>query len=197
MISVLERQIIETPLAIVDLETTGLMAGGDKIVEVAVVRAEPGATPQLVLNTLVDPHRPVAATEIHGITDADVAGAPDIMEIAGNIADGVENAVLASYNVYFDIKFLEIEYSKTSRFLFLHTSAHVHEADAKPWKKVFARGRLPCVWCRPRRCSPSRGRRIGERQTVASLCRNFIFKRSAHVCGPSKVEGLQVPRKLR
>ncbi len=114
MISVLERRITETPLAIVDLETTGLVAGGDKIVEVAVVRAEPGATPQLVLNTLVDPHRPVTATEIHGITDADVAGAPDIMEIAGNIADSVENAVLASYNVYFDTRFLEIEYSKTS-----------------------------------------------------------------------------------
>lgn len=114
MNSVLERQITETPLAIVDLETTGLMAGGDKIVEVAVVRAEPGATPRLVLNTLVDPRRPVTATEIHGITDADVAGAPDITEIAGNIADGFENAVLASYNVYFDTKFLEIEYSKAS-----------------------------------------------------------------------------------
>ena len=196
MISVLERQIIETPLAIVDLETTGLMAGGDKIVEVAVVRAEPGATPQLVLNTLVDPHRPVAATEIHGITDADVAGAPDIMEIAGNIADGVENAVLASYNVYFDIKFLEIEYSKPRGSLPPYVCL-MYMRPMLTLEKVFARGRFACVWCRPRRCSPSRGRRIGERQTVASLCRNFIFKRSAHVCGPSKVEGLQVPRKLR
>jgi DNA polymerase III epsilon subunit-like protein len=114
MISLLERQVTETPLAIVDLETTGLVSGGDKIVEVAVVRAEPGAAPQLVLNTLVDPHRPVAATEIHGITDADIAGAPDMVEIAGNIADGLENAVLASYNVYFETKFLEIEYSRTS-----------------------------------------------------------------------------------
>ena len=32
MNSVLERQITETPLAIIDLETTGLMAGGDKII---------------------------------------------------------------------------------------------------------------------------------------------------------------------
>lgn len=112
--SILERQITETPLAIVDLETTGLAAGGDKIVEIAVVRAEPGASPQLSLNTLVDPGRPVTATEIHGITDADVTGAPDITDIAGNIADSLENAVLASYNVYFDTKFLEVEYSETS-----------------------------------------------------------------------------------
>ena len=68
-----------------DIETTGLYPGGDRIVELAVVRIEPNEAPRLVLDTLVNPKRRVAATEIHGITDADVADAPPFEEIAGNV----------------------------------------------------------------------------------------------------------------
>lgn len=103
------RVILETPLAVVDLETTGFCAGPDKILEVAVARIEPGRAPAVVLNTLINPHRPVAATEIHGITDEDVAGAPSFAEAAGNVTDAVQGAVLGAYNVYFDAKFLGTE----------------------------------------------------------------------------------------
>jgi DNA polymerase-3 subunit epsilon len=103
------RAILETPLAVVDLETTGFCAGPDKILEIAVARIEPGKAPAVVLNTLIDPHRPVTATEIHGITDADVAGAPSFPDVAGNVTDAVQDAVLSAYNVYFDAKFLGTE----------------------------------------------------------------------------------------
>ena len=65
-----DRRIAETPVAIIDFETTGLTAGFDRVIEVSVVRVDPGEQPRLVFDTLVNPHRPVAATEIHGITDA-------------------------------------------------------------------------------------------------------------------------------
>jgi len=70
------RPIDDTPIAIIDFETTGLTAGADRVVEVSVVRVDPGQEPRLVFDTLVNPHRRVSATEIHGISDADVADAP-------------------------------------------------------------------------------------------------------------------------
>lgn len=104
-----ERKICDTPIAIVDLETTGLYAGGDRIVEIAVVRAEPSIAPSLQFETLVNPRRAVSATEIHGITDADVADAPTFEDVAGNVVSSITGAVFSSYNVYFDAKFVQAE----------------------------------------------------------------------------------------
>jgi DNA polymerase III epsilon subunit-like protein len=106
-----DRKISETPLAIVDLETTGLYAGGDRIVEIAVVRVEPSKAPTLELETLVNPRRAVSATEIHGITDADVADAPTFEELAGNVVSAIAGTVFSSYNVYFDARFVQAELS--------------------------------------------------------------------------------------
>ncbi len=107
------RLVSETPISIIDLETTGLSEGIDKIVELAVVRCEPGKSPELVLDTLVNPRRAVAATEIHGISDSDVANAPLFSEIAHDVADALADSVVCAYNVYFDIRFLrsELQYS--------------------------------------------------------------------------------------
>ncbi|MGD9523391.1 MAG: PolC-type DNA polymerase III [Gemmatimonadales bacterium] len=104
------RAILDTPLAIVDLETTGFLPGGDKIVEVAVARVEPGSAPALALDTLVNPQRPMAATEIHGISDQDVIGAPTFQEIAGSLLDTLHGAALGAYNIYFDLRFLQTEF---------------------------------------------------------------------------------------
>ncbi len=70
-----QRLINETPVSVIDLETTGLTPGYDRIVEVSVVRIEPGEAPRLIFDSLVNPGRPVAAIEIHGIGDRDVAAA--------------------------------------------------------------------------------------------------------------------------
>lgn len=80
--SIATRAIRETPIAIVDTETTGLYPGGDRVIEIAVVRSEPGEDPKLVVDTLINPRRPVSATEIHGITDEDVADAPPFAGIS-------------------------------------------------------------------------------------------------------------------
>lgn len=106
------RLISETPLAVVDIETTGLYPGGDRVVELAIVRIDPGESPKLILDTLINPRRRVSATEIHGITDQDVADAPVFEEIAGNAVDALTDCVFASYNVYFDTKFLQDELSR-------------------------------------------------------------------------------------
>lgn len=104
-----DRLISETPVAIIDFETTGLTAGHDRVVEVSVVRVDPGQAPQLAFDTLVNPRRPMAATEVHGITDADVANAPSFADIAGEVVAATSGCVVAAYNVYFDVQFLEFE----------------------------------------------------------------------------------------
>lgn len=105
------RKIADTPIAIIDFETTGLTPGYDRVVEVSVVRLDPGKEPELVFDTLVNPRRRVSGTEIHGITDADVAGAPEFGDIAGDLVDSISGCALAAYNVYFDMSFLESELS--------------------------------------------------------------------------------------
>ena len=102
-------RISEQPIAIVDFETTGLTPGHDRVVEVSVVRLEPGKSPQLVLDTLINPGRSVSATEIHGITDDDVAEAPSFRDVAGKLVEVLSGCVVAAYNVYFDMRFLNFE----------------------------------------------------------------------------------------
>jgi DNA polymerase-3 subunit epsilon len=110
------RRIAETPIAVLDFETTGLSAGYDRVVEVSVVRIEPGSQPRLVLDTLVNPNRPMAATHIHGITDRDVANAPSFEHIAGDLLRAISDSVVAAHNVYFDMGFLRYELGRLSEF---------------------------------------------------------------------------------
>lgn len=104
-------RIADTPVAVIDFETTGLTPGYDRVVEVSIVRIDPGSKPRVVFDTLVNPCRPMAATEIHGITDADAAKAPRFQDIAGEVLAATKDCVIAAYNVYFDIKFLNFELS--------------------------------------------------------------------------------------
>lgn len=107
--SILSRALNDTPIAVVDIETTGLSPKHDRIVEIAVVRIDPGEEPQLVLDTLVNPQRRVSGSEIHGIYDEDVIDAPLFSELSLPIAEALEGAAVASFNVYFDIGFLDSE----------------------------------------------------------------------------------------
>jgi DNA polymerase III epsilon subunit-like protein len=110
--SVSDRRLEETPIAVLDFETTGLSPKtGARVIEVGVVRveAEDRQAPVVILNTLVDPQGPVYATRIHGITDEDVFGAPLFAELAGDLGAALEDAVIVAFNASFDIAFLEGE----------------------------------------------------------------------------------------
>lgn len=95
----------------VDLESTGTNVSTDKIVQLSLVRFEPGAAVE-TFTSYVNPARPIPpqATEIHGITDDVVAGAPLFGEIAQRVAGFIGNAALTGYGVtQFDIPLLERE----------------------------------------------------------------------------------------
>ncbi len=143
MVEVIEglhsRRIADTPFAVIDFETTGLTPGIDRVIEVSVVRVDPGQEPRFVLDTLVNPNRPVAATEIHGITDADVADAPEFLDIAGDFVDAIAGCVVAAYNVYFDIRFLEFELGQAG---VRHVPPHVCLMYLRPLLGLGARCKL-------------------------------------------------------
>ncbi len=58
------------PLAVIDLETTGINLATDRIVEIAIVKIMPDAT-RSIKHKLINPEMPIPkqASDIHGITD--------------------------------------------------------------------------------------------------------------------------------
>lgn len=96
-----------TTFVVVDLETTGVVQGLDKIVELAVVVVSAKDDPVVVLNTLVQPGREMGATDIHGLTNADVAGAPWMVDLGDALEALVANRVVAAHNSKYDVGFLE------------------------------------------------------------------------------------------
>ncbi len=100
-----------------DLETTGLWAAADRIVEIAAVRfRETGETVD-TFQSLVNPERPVSpgAYAVHGISDQELAGAPracDILpELLAFLGDP-EYAALVAHNASFDAGFLGTELTR-------------------------------------------------------------------------------------
>ena len=133
------RRIMDTPIAVLDFETTGLSPGTDRVVEVSVFRIEPDGKLRLAFDTMVNPRRSMAATEIHGITDQDVADAPEFEAIAGELAKVLSGCVVAAYNVYFDMKFLDYEFRRAG---ILQSPPHFCLMYLRPMLGLGARCRL-------------------------------------------------------
>jgi DNA polymerase-3 subunit epsilon len=102
------------PLAVIDLETTGLNPyRHDRVVEVAAVLVVPGQEVSGELATLVNPERDMGPTSVHGLTASDIINAPRFSDIAGHLTHVLSGAVaLVGHNVRFDVSFLESEYRR-------------------------------------------------------------------------------------
>jgi DNA polymerase-3 subunit epsilon/ATP-dependent DNA helicase DinG len=90
-----------------DLETTGLDAERDAIIEVGAVRFDLNGTHE-TFRTFVDPGRdiPYRIQCLTGIRDADVAGAPRFAEIASEIEAFIGDRPVIGQNPTFDLDFL-------------------------------------------------------------------------------------------
>lgn len=99
---------LQRPLVFFDLETTGVRIGKDRIVQIGVVRLDPDGT-RTSWQTLVQPGMPIPpeASAVHGITDADVADAPTLDEVAAELLAHFQGADLSGFNLLrFDVPFL-------------------------------------------------------------------------------------------
>lgn len=90
-----------------DLETTGTVAGVDRIVEIGAVRFN-GLQPEGVYSTLIDPERPIppGASQVNGITDDMVAGKPKIDTLLDSFAEFCGDLPVVAHNAPFDSQFL-------------------------------------------------------------------------------------------
>lgn len=91
-----------------DLETTGVQAGIDRIVEIGAVRFENGE-PVSKYNELVDPQCeiPAEAIAVHKISNEDVKGKPVVKDLMAPFSDFCGDLPLVAHNGRFDFKFLE------------------------------------------------------------------------------------------
>jgi len=104
------------PLAIIDLETTGINLSTDRIIEIAIVKIFPDGK-KLIKRKLINPEIriPPTSTEIHGITDEMVKDAPTFRQAANEIRQFIDNADLAGYNSNrFDIPILAEEFLRVA-----------------------------------------------------------------------------------
>lgn len=98
------------PLAIVDVETTGSNPLRDRVIEIAIIRSDGAGQ----FSSLVNPGRALSPfiTSLTGITDQDLADAPRFEDIAAEIADLLEGAVLTAHNARFDYAFVRNEFRR-------------------------------------------------------------------------------------
>lgn len=99
--------------AIVDIETTGGRASRDKITEIAIVLHD-GERILDRFETLLNPecYIPYGITQLTGITQEMVAGAPRFFEVARQVVELTEGAVFVAHNVRFDYGFLREEFAR-------------------------------------------------------------------------------------
>lgn len=107
----LNQPLDVVPLAFVDVETTGLdPAWGDRVCEIAILRCQGGEVVD-ALQRLVNPQRRMGlgALRVHGITDEMLRGAPPFAQVARDVLELLEGAVVVGHNTPFDLGFLAKE----------------------------------------------------------------------------------------
>lgn len=103
---------LNKPLAFIDLETTGVNLGLDRIIEIAIVKILTDGT-RIVKRRLINPGMPIPAgsTDIHGITDDMVKDAPTFKQVAHELKQVLDGCDLAGYNSNrFDVPLLVEEF---------------------------------------------------------------------------------------
>jgi len=106
---------LERPLVFLDLETTGLKVGTDRIIELAIIRLSPnGDLFEKVRRFNPEMPIPAEATAVHGITDADVADEPPFPARARSLAELLDPCDLAGFNLRrFDFPLLLAEFRRS------------------------------------------------------------------------------------
>jgi len=102
-----ENKKIEGSYVVFDLETTGLDANKDDIIEIGACKIIDGRIDE-TFSTLVNPNRhiPKDATEVNGITDEMVKDCPTINYILPDFYKFCYGSTLVAQNINFDIGFI-------------------------------------------------------------------------------------------
>jgi DNA polymerase-3 subunit epsilon len=178
--------LLDAPLAIVDVETTGAHPAWDRVTEIAVVEVAGGEVAS-EWSTLVNPGTriPPAIQALTGITDDMVAGAPAFEDLARNLLERLEGRVFVAHNARFDYGFLRHEFERAGlRFqattlCTVKLSRRLYPGEARHnLDSVIRRHGLRCG---SRHCDPegARHRALGDARAVWQFLRAAAADRGA------------------
>ena len=105
----------DIPFVVVDFETTGRDAETDRVIEIGLVTFEKGRATQRE-SLLVNPGIPVPeeSRAVHGITDEELAGAPDFAAVMPRVLELLQGKLPVAYNASFDRAFLLAELQRAA-----------------------------------------------------------------------------------
>jgi CBS domain-containing protein len=98
-----------------DTETTSLDARIARIVEIAILRMRGlRLSHDKTLELFVHPQCPIpaSASEIHGITDKDLRGAPEFRHVVAALDERIGTAVVIGHNIGYDLAVIDREYAR-------------------------------------------------------------------------------------
>ena len=136
---------LNKPIAIFDVETTGVVVGVDKIVEIFVLRIDPDES-EHEYYALINPGMPIPfrTTLIHGISDDDVKDKPYFKDIAHDLLKFLGNSDLVGYNSNkFDVPLLIEEFLRCgvefaySRRRFVDVMGIFHKMEPRNLKAAY------------------------------------------------------------
>ena len=105
---------LEKPLAVLDIESTGVNPRLDRIIDLAIIKIIPdGNTEHHVFRVNPEIPIPLESTAIHNISDSDVANCPTFKELAPQIMKILDGCDIGGFGVIrFDIPLLIEEFSR-------------------------------------------------------------------------------------
>ncbi|MGG3889101.1 PolC-type DNA polymerase III [Metabacillus fastidiosus] len=105
------RNLAEATYVVFDVETTGLSAVYDTIIELAAVKIRGGEIIDR-FESFANPHHPLSAKtiELTGITDDMVRDAPNVDAVLQKFKEWIGNDILVAHNASFDMGFLNVGY---------------------------------------------------------------------------------------
>jgi DNA polymerase III epsilon subunit family exonuclease len=105
-----ESRFLDCPIAVLDVETTGLDPRAERIIEIAIIHMQGGAVVER-FSSLVNPEKevPEEVVKLTGIDPAHLATAPKFADLARDIVGRLAGKVFVAYNLPFDRAFMTAE----------------------------------------------------------------------------------------
>lgn len=103
--------------ALVDVETSGLIARRDRVLSVAVVTVGRDGERTGEFSTLLNPGCDPGPVDVHGLPSERLRGAPTFDQVAGKIAEMLQGRVFVAHNAQFDYDFLAHEFARARMWL--------------------------------------------------------------------------------
>lgn len=103
--------------ALVDVETSGLVARRDRVLSIAVVTIGRDGAQTGEFSTLLNPGCDPGPVHVHGLTAERLRGAPTFEQVAGEIGALLRDRVLVAHNAQFDYDFLAHEFARARAYL--------------------------------------------------------------------------------